>query len=456
MNEIVSISPLDESEFGRIKVSSRDEIRLAVKKARNAFTEWSAKPIEERVSLLLELKQLIKKRSKKIARVIHFEMGKPEWSALAEVQSVIESIDFHCNNDPQYLKPVTLSRTKKEQHVQLFEPLGVIGVITPWNFPFAIPFDGVLPSLVSGSTVVLKPSEQTPFVGLEVKKIFDELEDKGLPSNVFNFVVGGKDEGKFLVKQDIDMVSFVGSRKAGIEIMRDSAPKLHRLILELGGKDPAIVCEDADIEKTAHGVVHGAMRNCGQVCCSIERVYVVREVYDEFIALAEKETRAIKFGAGKNAYIGPLIGEFQRKIVKEHLRDAIKKGARVLVGGRSPKRKGFWFEPTLVVNVNHKMKLMKEETFGPLLPVMKVKSIDEAVRLANDSIYGLTASIWTEDREKGKRIARRLFAGTVTVNRRGGVKEGCPWGGAKQSGIGRQMGLDSVRSYTEIKHLWIK
>ncbi len=456
MEEIVSVSPLDESVLGKIPVFTEKEIVGAVENARAAFAGWSAKPVEERVSLLRELKPLVRARAKEIARVVHREMGKPEWSALSEVESVIESIDFHCDNDSKYLEPVVLSRAGEKENLQVFEPLGVIAVITPWNFPFAIPFDGILPALISGSTVVLKPSEQTMLVGMEVKKIFRELEKKGLPEHVFNFVAGGKEQGRFLVKQDIDMVSFVGSRRAGVEIMRDSAEKLHRLVLELGGKDPAIVCSDADLGKTAKGIVHGAMRNCGQVCCSIERAYVVEDVYDEFVKLAEKETRAVKFGSEKDSYIGPLVGEFQRRVVREHLGDAVEKGAEVLVGGNAPKRKGFWFPPTLVVNVNHKMKLMTEETFGPVLPVMKVSSVDEAVSLSNDSIYGLTASVWTEDREKGKQVARRLVAGTVTVNRRGGVKEGCPWGGAKQSGIGRQMGPDSVRNYTEVKHLWVE
>jgi len=456
MNEIISTSPLDETELGRIKIATKDEISRAVENARSAFPSWSAKPIEERVELLKKLKPLVKERAKEIARVVHKEMGKPEWSALGEAESVMESIEFHCSNDPEYLKPISLSKAGGKENTQLFEPLGVIAVITPWNFPFSIPFDGALPALISGSTVVLKPSEQTTLVGLEVKKIFDELEKQGLPKHVFNFVAGGKKEGKFLVQQNVDMVSFVGSRRAGVEIMRDSADQLHRLILELGGKDPAIVCGDADLEKTAHGIVQGAMRNCGQVCCSIERVYVVEPVYEKFVELAKKETSSIKFGADENATIGPLIGEFQRKIVREHLEDAVKKGARILAGGRQPEKKGFWFEPTLVVDVSHKMKLMTEETFGPVLPVMKVKDVDEAVALSNESIYGLTASIWTEDRKKGKEIARRLVAGTVSINRRGGVKEGCPWGGAKQSGIGRQSGPDSVRGYTEIKHLWVE
>lgn len=456
MKKIVSVSPIDERVLARIPVTPNKKVKKIVAGARKALDEWSSVPIGARVALVKKLKPLIEKRKKKLAQIIHLEMGKPLWDALRETESVPESIDFHCSNDPKYLKPITLFKTKNETNIQLFEPIGVVAVITPWNFPLAIPFDGILPSLIAGNTVVFKTSEFTTLVGVEINKIFKELEKKGLPKNVFNFIVGDKATGKFLVKQDIDMVSFVGSRRAGVEIMRDSSEKLHRLILELGGKDPAIVCKDADLEKSAKGIVYGALRNCGQVCCAIERVYVESPVYKEFVELVLEETKKLRVGSGKNADIGPLVGEFQRRIVKEHIADAVKKGAKILLGGDIPKKKGYWFEPTVLVNVNHKMKIMKEETFGPVIPIMKVKNMGEAIRLANDSIYGLTASVWTENRKKGRGIARKLIAGTVSINRRGGVKEGCPWGGAKQSGIGRQMSRESVRSYTEIKHLWIK
>ncbi|MEM0360828.1 MAG: aldehyde dehydrogenase family protein, partial [Candidatus Diapherotrites archaeon] len=432
------------------------KVKRAVERARKAQKNWAELPVEKRVEIARQLKPLIKKRIPRIARTVHLEMGKPYWDAKREAESVLESIEFHCSNDPKYLKPIVLDKTVEETSIQLFEPLGVVAVITPWNFPFSIPFDAILPALIAGNAIVFKTSELTTLTGIEISKIFKILEKKGLPENIFNFVIGGKETGKFLVKQDVDMVSFVGSRRAGIEIMRDSSEKLHRLILELGGKDPAIVCRDADLEKAAKGIVYGAYRNCGQVCCAVERVYVEAPVYDKFVKLVLEKAKEMKVGSGKNADIGPLAAEFQRCHVQAQIADAVKKGAKILLGGKKIPRKGFWFEPTVLVNVNHKMNIMKEETFGPVIPIMKVKNVDEAIRLANDSVYGLTASIWTENRALGKKLARKLAAGTVTINRRGGVKEGCPWGGAKQSGIGRQMGPDSVRSYTEIKHLWIK
>ncbi len=449
-------SPLNGKKLKKIPITSNARIKVMIGKARRAQQVWMALSARQRARILLKLIPLINKRMKRIALTIHREMGKPYWDAVREIESVPESVKFHCLNDPGYLEPITLQKTKTESNIQLFEPMGIVAVITPWNFPFAIPFDGILPSLIAGNAVIFKPSELVTRTGMLVMSIFRELEKHGLPKNLVCFAAGSKETGRFIVKQDIDMVSFVGSRRAGIEIMRDSAGKLHRLILELGGKDPAIVCKDADLEKTAQGIVYGALRNCGQVCCAIERVYVESPVYSEFVRLLVQETKKIKAGAGENADIGPLAAAFQRKVVKEHIEDAVKKGACVLLGGKQPRKPGYWFEPTILVNVNHKMRIMREETFGPVIPVMEARDVNEAIKLANDSIYGLTASVWTRNRAKGKRIARKLVAGTVTVNRRGGVKEGCPWGGAKQSGIGRQMGRESVRSYTEIKHLWIK
>ena len=375
-------------------------------------------------------------------------MGKPVSEAINSPLGVIDTINFHCSNDPKWLKPITLFKSKEETNIQAFDPLGVVAVITPWNFPFYIPFEGIVPALIAGNTVVAKNSEQTSLVGREVESIFKELEKKGLPKNVVNFVYGSKATGKFIVEQDINMIYFVGSRRAGVQIMKDSADKLHRLVLELGGKDPAIVLKDADLEKTAKGIAYGALRNCGQVCCAIERVYVEAPVYNEFIELLAREARNFK--------VGPMVAEFQRKIVREHIRDAVKKGAKIVVGGKQPRKPGYWFEATVLSNVNHKMKVMTEETFGPIIPIMKVNSVEQAVKLSNDSIYGLTAGVWTENRKKGAKIARTLVAGTTAVNRRGGSKDGCPWGGAKQSGIGRNCARESIREFTETKHLWIK
>jgi len=448
MKSIKSVSPLDGRVLGRVAVTPNPKIKKIVERARKAQPKWAALPLKERTAIVKKLVPLIKRREKKIARLVHEEVGKPLPEALSEPADISDSINFHCSNDPKWLKPVTLFKNKHETNIQVFDPVGVVAVITPWNFPFYIPFEGIVPALIAGNTVIAKNSEQTSLVGKEVEAVFKGLEKKGLPKNVVNFVHGSKATGKYLVNSDIDMVYFVGSRRAGVQIMRDSAEQLHRLVLELGGKDPAIVLRDADLKKTARGVVRGALRNCGQVCCAIERVYVEAPVYDEFVELVVKEAKGFE--------TGPMVAEFQRKIVREHIKDAVKKGARVLAGGKQPKKPGFWFQPTVLANVNHKMKVMTEETFGPVIPVMKVRDAEQAIRLSNDSIYGLTAGVWTENRRKGIGIALKLTAGTATVNRRGGSKDGCPWGGAKQSGIGRNGGLDSVRGFTEIKHLWIK
>ncbi|MBU0636100.1 aldehyde dehydrogenase family protein [Candidatus Micrarchaeota archaeon] len=420
-----------------------------VKKARETLPTWSEMKLENRIEIMKKLVLLLEQNKPLLAKTIHEEVGKPFRKAEIEVEDSIKETKFFLENVPIALKEAVL----KEKDVLCFEPIGVVTAITPWNFPLEMLVVSVIPALLAGNTVLLKPSEHSTLVAIEFFNLLEQLE--GLPKNTIQLIVGGKETGKALVEQDIDLVYFTGSLRAGKQIMRDSAEKLHKIILELGGKDPSIVLKDADLETTAKGIVKGATSNTGQVCCSIERVYIQKEIFESLTQKIVEEAKkvSIDHGDNKNADIGPLIRAFQLKTVQEHIKDAEQKGAHILTGGKRLEGKGYFFPPTVITNITEEMLVLKEETFGPVIPLIPFETIEEVIQKANDSKYGLTASIWTKDQKKAREIARKIVTGTVVINDWGGYKMGCPWGGAKQSGIGRGNHIEGIRALTNQKHL---
>ena len=445
--KIISINPTTEEVLGEIR-TSKEEVNGSVKKARESFLSWKKIPYEKKVDLLKKVVDDLNKNKKEFAELITKEMGKPRHEAEAEVKSTLKRIEFFIDKVKEYIKPEEIL-TESGKCILYFEPVGVVGAITPWNFPFSLPTWPIVPSLLIGNTIVFKPSELTTLVGIELIKVFS----KYLPENVLNIVIGGDEIGKALVKSDVDMVSFVGSTAAGKDIMESSADKLHKLVLELGGKDPAIVLEDADLNLATKDITDGALRNCGQVCCSIERVYVAKEIANEFVNKVVKELDRIKAGNGLNPEkgMGPLVSKQQLENFEDHIEDAKQKGAKILFGGNKIEGKGYFYEPTVLTNVNNEMKIMTEETFGPALPIQTVSSKEEAIKLANALPHGLTASVWTKNIKKAEKISRQLEAGTVGINKTGGSLNECPWGGVKQSGIGRALSKYGVREFTNMK-----
>lgn len=462
---LVSIDPATWEEIGRVPLAGPDEVRAAVTAAEGAFPAWAALTVEARAAHLLKARDYLLAHLDEACDLISRENGKPRSEALmSEVFVVCDLITKYAARGPEVLAdralPIGNPFLKATKASRLtYRPLGVVAVVSPWNYPFAIPSSGILFALLAGNTVVFKPASDTALIGLFIHRFI--AEGGMLPAGVLNTVVAaGSAMGDTLFSPPVKKVVFTGSTEVGRKIQKVCAPNFIPTVMELGGKDPAIVCADADLELAANGVVWGALTNCGQVCASVERVYVARPIYDRFCTMVADKVKALRVGKDRDydADIGPLANAEQMEIVEEHVRDAVEKGARVLAGGKRPPHTGgvgWFYEPTVLADADHTMKAMAEETFGPLLPLMPFDDEDEAVRLANDSPYGLCASVWTKDRARGFALARRILAGSVTVNDAVytyGVVE-TPWQGMKESGLGRSHSDEGLLEFVFPQHI---
>jgi succinate-semialdehyde dehydrogenase/glutarate-semialdehyde dehydrogenase len=456
--EIVSINPATLEELGRFPIASAAEVEQAVARARAARAAWAALSYRNRARYILKVRRALYDRKEEITRIISDETGKPEFEALSTEVFMVSDLMSHFAMKAESIlrdERFTLAVFRNKRSMITYEPLGVVGVISPWNFPFSIPVGEIVMALMAGNTVVLKPSEFTPLVGDAIKRLFASA---GFPEGVFEVVVGDGSTGAALVESAVDKIFFTGSVRTGKRIAESAARRLLPVVLELGGKDPMIVCEDAPFERTVKGAVWGAFMNCGQVCASVERLYVAEPIAERFISSVVEEVKRLRVGPpeGCSTDIGPLTNENQLNIVSEHVADAVAKGARVLTGGRRREDLGgYFFEPTVLVDVDGTMKVMNEETFGPVLPIKVVKDEEEAIREANSTRYGLLASVWTADNERGRRIARRIEAGTVIINdavyTHGAAQT--PWFGVKESGLGVTHGQAGLFEFVRMKHV---
>jgi len=458
--KIVSANPATGERLQEFEAATSSEVEAAVARAQTAQPAWQEAGLAHRKAVLRKFQNLLHQHKSEIAGAITREAGKPVVEALlTEVLVVLDSARFYIENAFELLRDQKLPhgnlamKTKSGKVVR--EPYGVIGIISPWNYPFSIPATETLAALIAGNAVLQKPSELTSCIALKLARL---LHDSGVPENVFQVIVGDGSTGSALINARIDKLVFTGSVATGKRIAQAAAGRLLPVVLELGGKDPMLVLDDADLDVASSGAVWGAFVNAGQACLSVERCYVHRSLYDRFLDACVSKTKKLRIGDGMNPQtdVGPLIRERQVIAVQSHVEDAVSRGARVLCGGeRLPSLGPNFYAPAVLADVNHEMQIMRDETFGPALPVMPFDSEDEAIRLANDSEYGLGASVWTRDRERGERIARQIHAGTVMVNDAVscfGISE-APHGGLKASGIGRTHGRFGLDEMVRVKYV---
>ena len=455
-----AISPSVGTAIGAFSLLDTPQAADAVASAAAAFPGWTATTFAERRRVLDRVRGLLLKEAESLSLLIASEQGKPVAEAyLAEILPALDHLKFIAEHAEETLaaqetEPAVFLIGHKQSRIE-FAPIGPVLIITPWNYPFSIPITGIAAALMAGNTVVLKPAPATTLIGLAIGDLFNRA---GLPHGVLNTVACSDTVAAALVSDPrFRKVLFTGSVPTGRRIMASAASQGTPVTLELGGKDPAVVCADADLERAASGIVWAAFLNAGQTCASVERVYVDEKVADAFIAKVIEKTRAITMGDPLDGHtdMGPLTMERQRAIVVAHVEDARARGARIETGGIRPDGPGYFYPPTVLTNVDHSMTVMRDETFGPVLPIMRVKSLDEAIRLANDSPYGLTASGWTTHAATASRLERELQAGVVTINDHVYTfgEPSSPWGGIKASGIGRTHGALGLREMTQPKYV---
>lgn len=437
--KLESFNPNTHKKIGEIEKTNPSQVEEIVQKAKKAQFDWSNIRIDERIKILKNVKSIIYQNRDEIAKIITEENGKPLFESYStEIIPTLSLFNYYIKNSKKFLKP-HYERIKlpvmihKKSWIE-YVPYGVVGIISPWNYPLLLPMGQIIPALIAGNAVIFKPSEWTPLVGKKIEEIFVEAK---LPENVFNIIYGEAEIGQALVQSSIDKLFFTGSTKVGKLISIAASEKLLPVSLELSGKDPAIILEDADLERTVMGILWGSLMNAGQTCVSVERVYVSEKIFDEFLSKLIDEIKKLNNYSGSDYYdFSNIKLQKQVEIIKDHIEDALSKGARILFGGKIENN---FVQPTILVDVNHSMKVMREETFGPIIPVMKFKAIEEAIELANDSDYGFSASVWTKNISLGKSIAKKIQAGSVLINdciSHFGAGEAVI-GGIKMSGTGR-------------------
>jgi acyl-CoA reductase-like NAD-dependent aldehyde dehydrogenase len=445
------LNPVTQQVIGQIPVTTREQVTAAVARARQAQQGWAALTVRQRGAYFRRWLDLLWRRQAEGIRILKQENGKSEASAFLEFCAVDLLGQYYIHHAPAILSPKHRNPIfPLIQYARVYhKPVGVVGVITPWNYPFAMPFMDATAALMAGNAVLIKPSEITPFV---VEFGVQLMIEAGFPPDLIQIVHGDGTTGAALVDV-VDSIQFTGSTAVGRSVAIRAAERLIPCCVELGGKDPAIVLADADIDLTAVALIQGAFENAGQMCISIERVYVEEAIYDALIEriLFHMQRMYISASDGFDVIVGSMTNQRELDRTKAHIADAVARGARVLAGGKErPDIGPLFYEPTVLVDVDHSMEIMLEESFGPLMPIMRVKDVEEALRLANDSRYGLSASIFSRNLRRAEKLATRIDTGDVSINRAQFVTgtPSLPMGGQRESGIGRRNGPEGLLKFT--------
>jgi succinate-semialdehyde dehydrogenase/glutarate-semialdehyde dehydrogenase/succinyl-CoA reductase len=455
---ITTINPATAEPISTYESITKDQVQDSVAKAKAAFGSWK-NTLEKRKSCLYNLTDYLRKNKIKLAEAATKEMGKVIKESISEVEKCAWALEFYADNGPNFLSDEVLNTDARKSFIT-FEPLGVVGSIMPWNFPYWQALRFTAPSLISGNTIVMKPSSVTIQCGLEMEKA---CRESGFPDGVFQTLIGSSGVATHLIESDVNAVTFTGSTKVGASVGQKAASLLKKCVLELGGSDPFIVLEDANVEKAANGAVKGRFINCGQSCIASKRFLISKKVANEFIEKFVHSASRLQMGDPMMIEndIGPLVNKEALENISSIIDDAKKKGAQVLLGGERMGDKGYYYKPTILTGISSDMRIAKEETFGPVAPITVFEDENEAIRLANDSEYGLGASIWTEDLNKAEALSRRVESGIVTVNNVVISDPRIPFGGIKNSGYGRELSkygmlefvnIKSVRFYDQLIH----
>jgi len=449
------VNPANGSVLAELPEDTPESVAAAAADARAAQPGWAARPLAERLEILRRFRAELVRETERLAAVLTSEVGKPIRQSRNELTGVLARIDFFIAEAERTLAPRTVHDEGGMRELITHEPLGVIVNISAWNYPYFVGANVFVPALIAGNAVLYKPSEFAALTGLEIAKL---LHLAGVPQDVFQVLVGGGAVGVGLLAQRIDGVFFTGSYATGAKIAQAVGPRMIKLQLELGGKDPTYVADDVDVAAAAASLADGAMYNTGQSCCSVERIYVHQVVHDAFVDAFVREVRGFRSGepADEATYIGPLTRAPQIAVLETQVADAQTKGARLLAGGHRIDAPGNWFEPTVFAGVDHSMALMREESFGPIIGIQKVADDAEALRLMNDTDYGLTAGVYTKDAARAQRLLRELNAGSVYWNCCDRVSPRLPWSGVGHSGVGLTLSTYGIETFTRPKAWHLK
>ena len=448
MNQITTINPTTEEDIETFACMDKTQVFERVGKAKRAYPGWK-RDYEQRRSYIYNLVEHLRKNKTALAKVATSEMGKPLKESLGEIDKCAWALEFYADNGDSFLADEVLNTDARKSFLT-FEPLGVIGSIMPWNFPYWQALRFAAPCLMAGNVIVMKPSRVTMQSGIEIEKMFTE---SGIPDGIFQTIVGTVDSANHLIDSDVNAVTFTGSTNAGVKVGQRAATHLKKCVLELGGSDPFIVLDDAIVEKAAEGAVKGRFINCGQSCVASKRFFVGKNVAKDFVELFIKKASQLKVGnpMSDQTDMGPLSSKESLETISGIVEDAKEKGAEILLGGSKMDGKGYFYQPTILTNIKPNMRIVKEETFGPVAPITIVKNESEAIRLANDIEFGLGASIWTQDLTKADKISRRIESGIVSVNNVVLSDPRIPFGGIKHSGFGRELSRYGILEFVNIK-----